>query len=219
VYVENLTKVLATNPNAVLRVLRTAAQHRSTACTDLNAKSSRSHAVIRFDVIREGGGIVRRGSLTFVDLAGSERLSRIGRVGESTVKEARGINKSISALGNVIKSLSVGEAHVPYRDSKLTRILTGCLGGTASCVLVGNVQNDRKCVEETIMTLNFAEKCMMVKVKAIIRSSASVVVKKEKAVGNTIKIGEGGVGDDNKRLLVSGREKKKGDQRTASPRW
>ncbi|GMI40372.1 hypothetical protein TeGR_g8309, partial [Tetraparma gracilis] len=176
------TAVLATSPSGVLSVLRAASKNRAVAATCCNARSSRSHAVLRFSVLRRtpgkggdaGSEKVRRGALTFVDLAGSERLSAVGNpnrpAAAATAREARQINKSISALGNVILALSAGPAggppatlaHVPFRDSKLTRLLTGTLGGRAACVLVANVSASPGHAEEAAMTLSFAERCMRV---------------------------------------------------------
>jgi hypothetical protein len=181
VFVPAATAVLATSPSGVLSVLRAASKNRAVAATCCNARSSRSHAVLRFSVLRrtpcpapgKGGDAgsecntekVRRGALTFVDLAGSERLSAVGNpnrpAAAATAREARQINKSISALGNVILALSAGPAggppatlaHVPFRDSKLTRLLTGTLGGRAACVLVANVSASPGHAEEAAMTL------------------------------------------------------------------
>ena len=161
-------------PVPLLAVLRTASQHRFVRGTRQNSFSSRSHAILRFTVTRctqdpanPGTSKVRRGTLTLVDLAGSERVLKSGiDNNKCAMQEAREINKSISSLGNVINALSSRSSacpshsapHVPFRDSKLTRILTETLGGRAACVLIANLSNHLEDQEENMMTLNFAER-------------------------------------------------------------
>jgi len=180
VFVPEATQVIATSVKGVLAVLRTAAQHRAVRSTKQNASSSRSHAILRFGVTRSTptqgptqGGVslgvslkVRRSTLTFVDLAGSERITKVGG-GANAARETCKINKSISTLGNVIKALgkNTKSDHVPFRDSKLTRILTETLNGKAACVLIANVSNDRESLEENLNTLMFAERAMYVQTK------------------------------------------------------
>ena len=165
VFIPGATQVMATSTKGVLAVLRAAAKQRAVRRTGQNEFSSRSHAVLRFTVTRctedkdkPGMSKVRRGTLTFVDLAGSERIfkSRIDKI-RPAVNEARQINKSISSLGNVIKALAKNsgnyrteekEQHVPFRDSKLTRILTETLSGKAACVLIANLSNQIDNAEE-----------------------------------------------------------------------
>lgn len=115
--------------DAVDALVACAAKHRCVASTDMNAVSSRSHAV--FTLHLTGTNAERRarlkGALHLVDLAGSERLDRSGAVGQRA-KEAAHINKSLSALAGVFASLNRKQAHVPYRDSKLTFLLQPARG-------------------------------------------------------------------------------------------
>ena len=97
--------------------------------TRMNEYSSRSHTIFMVEISqRFSNGAEKKGKLNLIDLAGSEKVSKSGASGES-LEEAKKINLSLSALGNVIHSLTSGADHIPYRDSKLTRILQESLGG------------------------------------------------------------------------------------------
>lgn len=113
---------------------------RKTASTLMNAESSRSHQI--FSVVIESTDLqtqtVTRGKLSFVDLAGSERVKKSGATGEQ-LKEAMAINMSLSALGNVINALATEQAHVPYRDHRLTMLMSDSLGGSAKTLMFCNV--------------------------------------------------------------------------------
>jgi hypothetical protein len=106
---------------------------------------------------------VRTGKLNLVDLAGSERQSKTGATGE-TLKEAAKINLSLSALGNVISALATG-GFVPYRDSKLTRLLQDSLGGNTKTVMISNVSPSERNVDESLSTLRYAARAKHVKNK------------------------------------------------------
>lgn len=135
-------------------------KRRVAAATKMNAASSRSHAVLTLslealaiDEDDKRGGAVRRGRLHLVDLAGSERQGRTGATGDR-LKEAASINLSLSALGNVISALAAGNGrHVPYRDSKLTRLLRDSLGGNARTLMVACVSPCDLDADETLSTL------------------------------------------------------------------
>ena len=104
------------------------------------------------------------GKLNVVDLAGSEKLSKTGASGQ-TLEEAKKINQSLSALGNVIKALSAGETHVPFRDSKLTRILQSSLGGNTKTALLLACSPHPDNGAETATTLRFGERAKLIKTK------------------------------------------------------
>ena len=109
----------------VFGILQTAQQNRAVAATKMNAGSSRSHSIVNFIITQKDTltDSVRLGKLYLVDLAGSEKVGKTGAEG-TVLEEAKTINKSLSALGNVINALTDGKStHVPYRDSKLTRVL------------------------------------------------------------------------------------------------
>lgn len=133
VYVRDLTKIPVHSASEIEKIMELGSKSRSVGATLMNADSSRSHSIFTISLERcstdisggaEGGGSgVRAGKLNLVDLAGSERQAKTGATGDR-LKEATKINLSLSALGNVISALVDGKAkHIPYRDSKLTRLL------------------------------------------------------------------------------------------------
>ena len=131
----------------------------------MNEHSSRSYAIFiitvecaRPDPERNGEPHIRVGKLNLVDLAGSERQAKTGATGDR-LKEATKINLSLSALGNVISALVDGKsAHIPYRDSKLTRLLQDSLGGNAKTVMVANIGPAAYNYEESLTTLRYANR-------------------------------------------------------------
>lgn len=151
-------------------------KRRIAAATKMNATSSRSHAVltISLEALAMGAdtgkcsGAVRRGRLHLVDLAGSERQGRTGATGDR-LKEAAGINLSLSALGNVISALAAGNGrHVPYRDSKLTRLLRDSLGGNARTLMIACVSPSDIDSDETLSTLRYAARARCIKNKPVV---------------------------------------------------
>ena len=110
--------------------MRRGSSNRSVASTRMNADSSRSHSVfiLTTEQVDKTLGVKKTGRMFLVDLAGSETISKTNASGQ-TLQEAKMINKSLSALGNVIKALVEKQQHIPYRDSKLTRLLQEALGG------------------------------------------------------------------------------------------
>ena len=127
-------------PGDVQSKLVNCMSRRHTASTKMNAESSRSHLVqqIFVEATNKANGAVMIGKLTLVDLAGSERMAKTGATGD-TAKEAQSINRSLSALGNVISALSTKSAHVPYRDAMLTQLMRDCLGGNAKTLMFVNI--------------------------------------------------------------------------------
>lgn len=143
--------------------------NRKTAATNMNADSSRSHSL--FTIYIETGEQVndekriKAGKLNLVDLAGSERTSKTGAQGQ-TLKEGIKINLSLTALGNVISSLVDGKSqHIPYRDSKLTRLLQDSLGGNTKTVMIAAVSPADYNYEETLSTLRYASRAKAIKNK------------------------------------------------------
>merc|ERR1719295_1953664 len=137
----------------------------------MNEHSSRSHAIFTVmiecsDKGPDGQQRVKMGKLNLVDLAGSERQSKTGATGQR-LKEATKINLSLSTLGNVISSLVDGKStHVPYRNSKLTRLLQDSLGGNAKTLMIANCGPANYNYEETISTLRYASRAKSIKNKA-----------------------------------------------------
>mmetsp|Transcript_536 Transcript_536/g.1389 ORF Transcript_536/g.1389 Transcript_536/m.1389 type:complete len:891 (-) Transcript_536:598-3270(-) len=147
----------------VAEVMRRAKQNRSTFATNMNEHSSRSHLVLSLFVtaVSKSGGTKMRGKLHLIDLAGSERVGRSGAQGDR-LKEAQNINKSLSALGDVIQALQQRSGHIPFRNSKLTRLLEDSLGASSKCVLVVNVSPAAENVPETKCSLEFASRARKV---------------------------------------------------------
>ncbi|KAJ7535310.1 hypothetical protein O6H91_12G027300 [Diphasiastrum complanatum] len=174
-YVEGLQEILVSTPEVTYGVFRKGSENRHVGMTAMNQESSRSHGV--FTLVVESkhnvGGVMNRRISRFylVDLAGSERQKHSETVG-IRLKEAGSINKSLSALGNVIKALvdiSEGkERHVPYRDSKLTFLLKDALGGNSKCTLIANVSPADKNSEETLSTLKFAQRAKLMRNLAVV---------------------------------------------------
>ena len=180
VYVAGLTQVISSgDAQDVIATIAAAASYRTTHATAQNNTSSRSHALLQFTVEQCMGGKksskapqsvnLRRSTLTLVDLAGSERVHK-SRSGGQRLEEAKMINKSISALGNCVAALADGrsQTHVPFRDSKLTRLLTETLGGNAKACICANISPCGASYEETNSTLVFASRALAVRHNAVV---------------------------------------------------
>jgi hypothetical protein len=126
VYVDNLTMCQVASVEETMLAMKTGAKNRAVGRTEMNEHSSRSHSIISVYVTGESMMTQQptAGKLHMIDLAGSERVGKSEAAGER-LKEAQAINKSLSALGNVIESLMKKSSHIPFRDSKLTHRLTG----------------------------------------------------------------------------------------------
>lgn len=170
VYVKDLSSFVCKSIKEIEHVMTIGNQNRAVGATNMNEHSSRSHAIFIITVEHSMMGIdkkshIRVGKLNLVDLAGSERQAKTGAVGQRQ-KEAIKINLSLSALGNVISSLVDGKStHVPYRDSKLTRLLQDSLGGNSKTVMVANVGPASYNYEETLTTLRYANRAKNIKNK------------------------------------------------------
>jgi kinesin family protein 3/17 len=173
VYVKGLTTVAVTDLDSLNAIMEKGVANRSVAATLMNATSSRSHAI--FTVIIEcnktdedGKESFHAGKLNLVDLAGSERATKTGATGDR-LKEGAKINLSLSALGNVIQSLAEGKGgHIPYRDSKLTRLLQSSLGGNTKTVMMCAVSPADYNYDETTSTLRYGNRAKNIKNKATI---------------------------------------------------
>ena len=138
-------------------------QVRHVAATRANQQSSRSHTIFILKVTQKfPNESEKQGVLNLVDLAGSEKVGKTGATGE-TLEEAKKINSSLSAIGNVIHHLVFKTSHVPYRDSKLTRILQESLGGNYKTSLIVTCSTHSTHLEETISTLRFAQRARSIK--------------------------------------------------------
>ena len=141
----------------------------------MNTESSRSHSLVQFTVQQRNTetGSSKTGRLYLVDLAGSEKVGKTGASGQ-TLEEAKKINKSLSALGMVINALTDGKSsHVPYRDSKLTRILQESLGGNSRTTLIVNCSPCAYNAEETLSTLRFGVRAKSIRNNARVNAELS----------------------------------------------
>lgn len=174
IYVDGLTEVQASSSEEVMDVINLGDSARAVASTNMNAVSSRSHSVfiVKVQQVSEEGS-KKEGKLNLVDLAGSEKIGKTGATGQ-TLEEAKMINKSLSALGQVIKALSDGKGHIPYRDSKLTRILQEALGGNSKTSLLVAASPHLDNIEETISTMKFAQRAKTIKNKVKLNEEKSV---------------------------------------------
>lgn len=179
VYVEGLMRYRIASVEDLFDVLERGDQYRSVAATNANEFSSRSHAVLMLSimipeestdpttgVVTVDDRVMREGQLMLVDLAGSERAHASEGRNYLRLEEAKAINLSLSALGNVMNALAENKPHVPYRDSKLTRLLQNCLGGTARTAIIVNVVPGEDATGETLNALRFANRASKVKVVA-----------------------------------------------------
>lgn len=171
VFVEDLSLIPVTNIREVLGVANLGVQMRATFETKLNARSSRSHTIFSVSIVQKSKSDPKSGVVgsvvNFVDLAGSERLARSQSEGRR-FQEAVIINSSLSALGKVVLALASDKArHIPYRDSKLTRILQNSLGGNSYTTLLTTVDPSAANYEESLNSLFFADRCQNVQNKPI----------------------------------------------------
>jgi len=170
VYVHNISLHAVSNTAECEALMVRGWSSRATGATKMNAESSRSHSIFTIniemlDTGATGNEHIRKGKLNLVDLAGSERQSKTEASGER-LKEATKINLSLSALGNVISALVDGKSkHIPYRDSKLTRLLQDSLGGNTKTMMVACLSPADDNYEETISTLRYANRAKNIKNK------------------------------------------------------
>ena len=168
VYVKDLSVFMVNNADDMDKLMTMGNKNRSIGATQMNAHSSRSHAIFTITVEcsekgPDGQQHFRVGKLHLVDLAGSERQSKTGATGQR-LKEATKINLSLSTLGNVISALVDGKSsHVPYRNSKLTRLLQDSLGGNSKTLMFANVGPAEYNYDETLSTLRYANRAKNIK--------------------------------------------------------
>uniref|UniRef100_A0A4W5M3Y9 Kinesin-like protein n=1 Tax=Hucho hucho TaxID=62062 RepID=A0A4W5M3Y9_9TELE len=170
VYMDKIRDLLDGYPDEVMDVIDEGKNNRHVAVTNMNEHSSRSHSIFLINIKQEHTETEQKlcGKLYLVDLAGSEKVSKTGAAG-AVLDEAKNINKSLSALGNVISALAEGtKTHVPYRDSKMTRILQDSLGGNCRTTMFICCSPSSYNDAETKSTLMFGQRAKT------IRNTASV---------------------------------------------
>ena len=176
IIINNITEIITNSMNEILNLLKKGNKNRTVEETDVNKTSSRSHAILQIKVSfkesnNENNTEVRFGKLNLIDLAGSERASTTKNRGLRLIEGAN-INKSLLTLGNCINALveknkKGSKVYIPYRDSKLTRLLKDSLGGNSRTVMIANISPFIYNFDDTYNTLKYAEraKCIKTKVK------------------------------------------------------
>jgi hypothetical protein len=177
-YVENLKKIPVVSYKQIERLMSFGTRNRTVAATNMNETSSRAHTIFTITFVQtilnretmKAGDI--RSSINLVDLAGSERVARTGATGDR-LTEGGHINKSLSALGNVINALakngtSSKQSLVPYRDAVLTHLLKNSLGGNAKTTMIAAVSPADSNYAESLSTLRYADRAKNIKNLAIV---------------------------------------------------
>uniref|UniRef100_A0A8C5BSE7 Kinesin motor domain-containing protein n=1 Tax=Gadus morhua TaxID=8049 RepID=A0A8C5BSE7_GADMO len=163
-YVKGCTERFVCSPEEVMDTIDEGKSNRHVAVTNMNEHSSRSHSIFLINVKQENTQTEQKlsGKLYLVDLAGSEKVSKTGAEG-AVLDEAKNINKSLSSLGNVISALAEGTAYIPYRDSKMTRILQDSLGGNCRTTIIICASPSSYNESETKSTLMFGQRAKTIK--------------------------------------------------------
>ncbi|QLQ82212.1 hypothetical protein HG537_0G04670 [Torulaspora globosa] len=165
IYIQNLQDFHITTAKEGIKLLQKGLKHRQVATTKMNDFSSRSHTIFTITLYKEcHGELFRVSKMNLVDLAGSENISRSGAQ-HQRAKEAGSINQSLLTLGRVINSLADKSLHVPFRESKLTRLLQDSLGGNTKTALIATISPAKINSEETCSTLQYASKAKNIKNK------------------------------------------------------
>lgn len=179
VYVKDLSTRVVMNSQEMEELMDCGNKQRSVGATLMNAESSRSHSIFSISIEscdRNSEARIVVGKLHLVDLAGSERQSKTGASG-NRLKEAAKINLSLTALGNCISALVDGKSsHIPYRDSKLTRLLQDSLGGNSKTLMIATMSPVDYNFDESVSTLRYANRAKQIKNKPKINEDPKVRV-------------------------------------------
>lgn len=176
IYIEDLSEHYVVSEDEVLDIMKLGSDNRSVAATNMNEHSSRSHSIFIMTIHQNNikDLSAKTGKLYLVDLAGSEKISKTGATG-LTLEEAKTINKSLTTLGMVINSLTDGKStHIPYRESKLTRVLQESLGGNAKTCLIITCSPSIYNESESLSTLRFGLRAKKIKNKPKINKETTV---------------------------------------------
>ncbi|KAI3991527.1 hypothetical protein MKX01_017146 [Papaver californicum] len=180
VIVRGLEEEVVYNANEIYSLLERGSARRRTVDTLLNKHSSRSHSIFSITIhvkesTMEEEELIKCGKLNLVDLAGSENISRSG-AREARAREAGEINKSLLTLGRCINALVEHSGHIPYRDSKLTRLLRDSLGGKTKTCIIATISPTVQCLDETLSTLDYAYRAKNIKNKPEVNQKVSKAV-------------------------------------------
>ena len=162
IFVKDLTYITLKDTEDIQKCLDKGNKNRHVGSTSMNDQSSRSHSIFTVYLEIEESGKIRSGKLNLVDLAGSERVGKTNATGQ-TFDEGKKINLSLTALGSVIDALSSNRKHIPYKDSKLTRLLADSLGGNTKTVMFANISPASYNYDETLGTLRYASRAKLIK--------------------------------------------------------
>lgn len=217
VYVKDLLAPVCHSADDMERTMTLGNRNRSVGATNMNEQSSRSHAIFSVTIEcsdrgPDGAPRLKAGKLHLVDLAGSERQSKTGATG-IRLKEATKINLSLSTLGNVISALVDGKStHIPYRNSKLTRLLQDSLGGNSKTVMVANIGPADYNYDESISTLRYATRAKSIKNHAVInedpkdallrRIEKEIADLKKQLEDGNYEVGDGESGDESEEEYI-----------------
>jgi hypothetical protein len=177
IFVEGLTEYLVQSETECVFLLKRGEKNRVVRGTYMNQNSSRSHSLFQLVLQTtkvDKNGFIRRSKLNLADLAGSEKINKQEEYRVNHVQELRNINLSLTTLGKVIYQLAnamnkgIDNAHIPFRESKLTRILTDSFGGGTKTLLIATVSPTSQSIEETMMTLKFADRAKNVMQKVTV---------------------------------------------------
>ncbi|OEH76896.1 kinesin heavy chain-like [Cyclospora cayetanensis] len=183
VMIHGITLRKVTSSEALEKIFEYGLTARHVSGTAMNAESSRSHLI--FAVIVKIEDLLEEkftmGKLSLIDLAGSERVSKSG-VTKERLLEAREINKSLTALGDVISALSNGETFIPYRNHKLTQVMSDSLGGTAKTLMFVNISPADYNTDETVTSLMYASRVKLITNESTKQVESKQIVKLKERV-------------------------------------
>lgn len=174
-WIEDVTETYVSSFEDAMRVMRKGEINRTVASTAMNAHSSRSHSVLIVNLNQTGikTQVKTHSRMIFVDLAGSEKVEKTKAEG-LTLKQAQSTNSSLMTLGVVIRALTSNAPHIPYRDSKLTRLLTDSLGGNSKTHLIVTCSQSLFNIDETISTLRFGSNTQKIKNKPVVNLEMNI---------------------------------------------
>ena len=220
IYVEGLTEYVVTNVEDTLTLLARGGKARRISKTKHNVHSSRSHTIFQIQIEDnkiDKNGMYTRAKLNLCDLAGSEKLNKDDQTVRSKgtnqksshFQELTTINQSLTSLGKVISALSQKRNHIPFRDSKITRLLQDSIGGTTHTIVIGTISPCLESADESVSTLNFCDRAKKVEVKAKINTInagddalVQQLYKEVKYLRDLLHIHrKGGIGDVNRIML------------------